>query len=127
VSAVWIPADRFLSVADQQPDLARRVEGTGADRRIRELRSGRQQFVSLEVADRILTGLDLNHWFHMPAADGGLADIYVDGAQYGAPSNVPVSANRTVTRYATDEERVEAKRRAWRESKRRSLQRREAA
>ena len=119
VTPAWIPAERFLSVVDSDPDLMRRVTGTSFERRIRYLRSGGQQFISFSVADRILTSLDLHWWWHIPADEGGLADIYEDGAQYGAPTQVARWKPDPRRRYATEEERLEARRRSWRESKKR--------
>lgn len=71
----WIPADRFLAVIDTKSTL----DLDELERRqINRLRSGEAKTVSLDYADRMLTRLDLIHWFHIPAEDGGLADIYED-------------------------------------------------
>jgi len=108
---LWIPADRFLHIID-----ACRIEnvdlGDAGIRRVFELRSGAQAFIELGTADRLLTRLGLQHWFHRPKEQGGLADIYVDGVQYGKPDPASgVYVTRPYPRrYATDEERLEARR-----------------
>jgi len=108
MAKLWIPAERFLAVVDR-PGRPRVGKQSVMGRRLSELRSGRQAFIRLETADKILTGLDMSHWFHIPADQGGLADIYEEGKQYGAPGY----------RYETEEERIAARRRSGRESMRR--------
>lgn len=84
---VWIPAERFLEVLD--------CNGIGNDdldragvRRVWELRNGRQEAVSLDVADRLFAKLGLTDWFHLPREKGGLADLYF-GEETFTPSWVP--------------------------------------
>ena len=126
---MWVPADRFVRLIDRhRPSLYQGKHGTATTRRMNELRSGRQRFVSLDVADRILTELDLTHLWHIPREDGGLADIYVDGNQYGAPERLRlVDGTRTNKKYATEAERMEARRRTYREAYLRRKERRAAA
>lgn len=116
---LWIPADRFVETVDAHAKVYGGKDGSAASRRLRELRSGRQQFVSLQTADRILTGLDLVHLFHVPREQGGLADIYEDGAQYGRPEN-HLAFIGARPRYDNEFDRLEARRRSWRESKSRA-------
>ncbi len=125
----WIPRERFLAVVERRLDWRTELRGTNAaDRTIRRLRSGEQEFVSPSVADRILTKLDLGDWFHLPKDQGGLADIYEDGAQYGEPNNLAGLRPGNVQRkYATREERLAARRAAYRASYERRKERREAA
>lgn len=79
---IWIPAGRLLAILDK----ADPRELTWTEQRfIRTLRDEGQEFVSLRRADNLLTRLDLDGWWHIPKDDGGLADIYEDGAQYGCP------------------------------------------
>lgn len=82
---LWIPADRLLHVLDVNGVTNVDLSQAGI-RRVFGLRNGEARFISLDAADRILTKVGLQHWFHRPKADGGLADIYEDGAQYGRPS-----------------------------------------
>lgn len=114
----WIPADRILAIVDGVDYYRGGKHGNDISRRMCELRSGRQKFVSLRVADRILTHLDLNHLWHIPRAHGGLADIYEDGAGYGRPANY-LAFSGARQKYDNDSDRLEARRRTWRESKRR--------
>lgn len=120
---VWIPAHRLLVVVDKDVDRGHRCEVLR--RRLNDLRAGRQAFVSLDTADRILVGLGLEHYFHVREEDGGLADIYEDGAQYGRPGKGGGSRPRPYRRkYGSEVERVEARRRTWREAKARQRERR---
>jgi hypothetical protein len=117
--SIWIPADRFLAVVDRAgiENLGRR--GTNLQRHLHRLRSGEQRFISLDSADKILTRLDLADWFHIPKDQGGLADIYEDGLQYGSPGR-PTN-NRPpvpIRKYATHEERLAARRLRYQEQKR---------
>jgi hypothetical protein len=116
---LWVPADRLLEVTAHHPNPTRALEGRACERTYREVRNGRRQFVSLRAADGLLTALDLNHFWHIPKENGGLADIYVDGAQYGKPRMASFTPRSTSVRYQTDEERIEARRRSWREHKQR--------
>lgn len=112
---VWIPADRFLAVVDGSSHLTRDVLGEHAERKIRDLRNGRQEAISLEATDRIFTRLDLTDWFHLPKEIGGLADLYF-GEDVFTPSWVPkkkaqLDATRSKRRkYRTEADRREAAR-----------------
>ena len=115
---MWIPADRFLEVIDKIGGPGYAGKGSPTHRRILELRAGRQKFIGLDTADKILVGLGAEHYWHLPREHGGLADIYEDGADYGRPNNhLAFGKPRLV--HETEEKRVEARRRTWRESKRR--------
>ena len=108
---LWVPAHRILEIVDSTN---RRPWHSGhVVRRLNELRNGRQQFVSIDTAFGILCELDLEYLLHIPQEDGGLADIYEDGKQYGGPGDA--KAEKTRLRLATRE----TKRESWRESKRR--------
>jgi hypothetical protein len=109
---IWIPVPRFLAVTDHGTT----VDASISDR-LSELRNGGQEFIGLHTADRILTRLNLHHWFHIPADQGGLADIYEDNIQYGAPDRTHTQLPRPRSkRYATETERLEARRQTWRDS-----------
>lgn len=112
---MWIPADRFLEViASARPA----AKGTATHRRILELRAGRQDFIGLDTADKILVGLGIEHYWHLPREQGGLADIYEDGVDYGRPNN-HLAFGKPRLIYSDENERKAARRRSWRESKRR--------
>ena len=115
-SELWFPAARISAILEGC-DLAHHPNLT---RRLYEMREGRQEYVSLRVVDELLLKLDLTHLLQLPLEQGGLADIYVDGKQYGAPDRKPKVKAVSVKRYATEEARSEALRRNWRESKRRA-------
>lgn len=115
---LWVPAARLVDVVDSHAKPYCGRHGTWATRRLCELRSGRQKFVSLDTADKILAELDLVHFWHIPKDRGGLADIYGDGEQYGMPANHLAFVEQR-PKYDTDEARLEARRKTWRESKRR--------
>jgi hypothetical protein len=122
VSELWIPAERLLSVINLHPNPTRSLAGQNCERTFRAMRSGVRKFVSLRAADSILTRLDLLEWWHIPISEGGLADIYVDGMQYGRPDHIGGKngpAHPYSSRYKTDEERQEARCRSWREHKER--------
>lgn len=123
VKRLWIPADRFVAIVEH----AKPHPDSSMARKLFDLRHGRQDFISLEAADRILTDLDLHHLFHVSREDGGLADIYVDGIQYGSPDHnrrYPQGGSKFNRRYATEAERQEARRRTYREAyERRKLRR----
>jgi hypothetical protein len=84
---LWVPVHRLLTVlehnrtrsAEMKPATARKLSG---------LRAGEQQFMSLTAVDKILCDLGLTQWFHVSEEQGGLADIYEDGLQYGHPSDL---------------------------------------
>ena len=118
---LWIPADRLLAVANNHPNPTAALQGQNCERTFRTVKAGARQFVSLRAADSILTRLDLNHYWHIPREQGGLADIYEDGAQYGAPDPGCACANprSSQVRYGSDVERLDARRRSWREYKQR--------
>jgi hypothetical protein len=121
---LWIPAARLLAVVED----ATIGDHHPQARALREVRAGRRAFVSLRVADGILCELNLDHFWHIPASDGGLADIYEDGAQYGSPLMLEnLRPGSVARRYASPVERLEARRRSWRESKQRAAERRQAA
>lgn len=111
MARVWIPADRLLSILDRVEELDGELDESEA-RFIFDLRHDRQQYVSLDRADKLLTRLHLHHWFHVLKENGGLADIYEDGVQYGKPDNT----NKWVkpAKYATHEERLAAARERYR-------------
>jgi hypothetical protein len=92
VATVWIPADRFMALLDQC-GVTNQTLGDSGVRRVQELRSGRQEALSLEAADRILTDLDMADWFHLPKEMGGLADLYFEEERY-EPSWVPAAKAR---------------------------------
>lgn len=108
--SVWIPADRLLAVLDKADSAD--LDELDA-RTIRLLRNGEQGYVTLDRADRLLTALDLFHWFHLPKEQGGLADIYEDGVQYGAPNNRN-NWKKSNPKHATHEERLAAARERYR-------------
>lgn len=111
---MWIPADRLVAVIDRHPERVKHVN-QAAQRRVRLLRSGVQEFVTLGSTDRLLAKLDLLDYWHIPKDEGGLADIYENGEQYGAPDNLAgVRSDRFPRKYATEAERVEARRATWR-------------
>ena len=119
----WIPGHRLAGVMERAE-----VTLTEAERRLLgDLQTGRQQFVSLHRADRILTRLDLSDFWHLPETLGGLADIYEDGVTYGAPNYASANLRPAVRRYETETERVEARRDTWRRYYRRRRDREEAA
>jgi hypothetical protein len=120
VTDLWIPADRLLSVAALHTNPSQALAGLSVERTFRELKNGRRSYVSLRVADSILTRLNLHHHWHTSKDHGGLADIYEDGQQYGAPDSTPSRPGPNQIRYATREEALEARRQTWRESKRRN-------
>ena len=92
MATVWIPAERFLALLDQCGVTNQTLGDTGV-RRVQELRSGRQEALSLEAADRILTDLDMADWFHLPKEMGGLADLYFEEERF-EPSWVPEAKAR---------------------------------
>lgn len=124
---MWVPGHRLLEILDElHPRLLARLNQT-AERRIRDLRAGRQQFVSYAAVERILMQLDLEWLRHVPRESGGLADIYEDGKQYGAPDFLSVKQPRRGPRkYATEEERLAARRRTYHEAYLRRRERRAA-
>ena len=126
---LWIPADRFLTVIERSGVDVRAELGEVGARRINELRSGRQGYVSLDTADRLLTALGLNDWFRIRREDGGLADIYVDEIQYGEPNHLAsrTKPRKTTRKYATEEERQAARRETFRAAYERRKARRRAA
>lgn len=108
---LWVPADRLAPILRLHRGPWTMLRGNDR-RRATAILSGEQVFLSLTVTDRILVALGLDEWFHYRREDGGLADIYEDGVQYGAPRGlVPV---------LSESERVLRCRRSWRESKRRA-------
>lgn len=111
---MWIPADRLLHVVDRHPNPATALKGKSCERLLRDLRAGYRAFVSLRAADSLLANLDLVHWWHVPADQGGLADIYEDGVQYGSPQQMRVAPPPAPLKYATDEERRAARRQTYR-------------
>lgn len=116
---LWFPSDRVVAAIGQPPK-----HHPSITRRLYEMREGRQKFVSLRVVDEILTQLGLQHLLQLPQEDGGLADIYVEGKQYGSPNRLPkVRQSQSKRVYGSDLERREALRRNWRESKRRARER----
>ncbi len=119
---LWFPVDRVIAAVGNSPDLRKYP---GLERRFRKIRSGDIAFVSLRVVDDLLSKLSLTHLLQIPREDGGLGDIYVDGKQYGSPdrSVKKPDALATTIRYTSEEARVEAKRRAWRESSQRARDR----
>lgn len=122
MTQLWIPGDRFLAVVDRNgPPHVGKQSVVG--RRLSELRSGRQEYISLDTADRILCSLGLSDWWHMAKADGGLADIYEEGRQYGSPYDNCVPPPPAPRKYHTPEERLAGSRRRWRESKQRRKER----
>lgn len=123
MKAVWIPGDRLLAVLERAD-----IDMTESERKLcSDLRTGHQEFVSLERADRILSRLDLNHFWHIPKDAGGLADIYEEGAQYGEPNRVaPPAGGPWRGKYKTHEERLAARRETWRRKYQRDKQRRAA-
>ena len=126
--SIWIPGHRFVSVVERKPDYREELQGTEfVTRTIRRLKDGTQRFVSLNVADRILVKLDMVHWFQIPKDEGGLADIYVDGKQYGAPDRSHTRQQRpNQQKYETELERREARLQTYRNSYQRRKDRRAA-
>ena len=118
MSELWFPAERVVEAIGNSAKLSAHPHLT---RRFYEIREGRQRYVSLRVVDDILTRLGLTYLLQIPREEGGLADIYVDGKQYGQPDRTGL--RNTGRRYETDDERREALRRNWRESKRRARDR----
>lgn len=118
---LWVPADRLLAVTSLHRNPSGALQGHNCERTYRAVKAGTRKFISLRAADSILTFLDLNHYWHLPQDQGGLADIYEDGKQYGQPDNTHkcVSPHPTTVRYQTNQEREEARRRTWREYKQR--------
>lgn len=113
---LWVPYERL------QPILAEYTGSYAAlsastQRRIYNIKTGRQKFVSLGVVDTVLIDMGLDEWLRYRKEDGGLADIYEDGEQYGAPHKFQIPP--PVAKYETEEERLAARRRSWRESGRR--------
>lgn len=90
-SAPWIPGDRLLAIIDKngRPSLGKQ---SPVYRTLNRLRTGEQRFVSLDFADRCLIQLGLEDHWHYRREDGGLADIYEDGADYGNPNRRVVAA-----------------------------------
>lgn len=82
---LWVPVERL------QPIVARH-KGTkeclsfAVRRRLHAIEHAEQKYVRLDVVDAILYALDLDIWLRYRKEDGGLADIYMDGAQYGTPN-----------------------------------------
>ena len=99
LKTLWIPADRFLAVTDLTGDRAcNHGKGSSIPRTLHRLRSGEQKFISLDAADKILIALGLERYWHVPQEDGGLADIYEDGKQYGFPNQGESSATMKIRR-----------------------------
>lgn len=123
MAKVWIPADRFIAVLDRCNVGNDELDKVGV-RRLWDLRNGRQEAISLDVADGILTKLGLTEWMHLPKKHGGLGELYF-GEEVFTPSWV--SQARAVLdlsrparkKYHTDEERLQA----GREKSRRSAHR----
>jgi len=114
---LYIPVDRLAPIIDRWEGVRSRLSES-AQTRMQALKT--QRYMTLAAADKLLVELGLDDYWHYRKEDGGLADIYEDGAQYGRPSTPP----RPPLKYRTDEERLEAARRSHRESKRRlALQR----
>lgn len=103
---LWVPADRLLPILEQYRGRTEHLTGRTA-RKLNLLRAGEQQFVSLSVVDEILIEMDLFEWLRLPADQGGLADIYFEGKQYGRPAT-------SKPKYKTDAERLAARRASWR-------------
>lgn len=127
MARTWIPAGRLLSILDRVANLEDELCETES-RFVRSLRQGHQAFVSLERADRLLTRLHLHHWFHVLKEDGGLADIYEGEADYGAPNRTGVARSNLLhnRKYATQAERLAARRATYRAYYERKKERRAA-
>ena len=121
---LWVPADRFLAALTSY----RPHHESAPYRLLSELRSGRKQFVKLETADAVFIDAGVEYLWHVEAVEGGFADIYEDGVQYGSPVRavrVDPAPGSTLRRYADEASRYEALRRNWRESKRRARDRKQ--
>lgn len=104
---LWVPAERLAKMIDAHA--TPHCESNMA-RKMFDLRNGRQGYVSLDAADQMLTELDLHWLLYIPREKGGLADIYEDGIQYGGPDWSAASRPRPAQRkYATPEEKREAR------------------
>jgi hypothetical protein len=121
--SLWVPADRLLAVIAEHPNPTSALKGQNCERTFRYVKAGTRAFVSLRAADSILTRLGLNHHWHTPKDQGGLADIYEDGAQYGSPVSPAFTGRPATVRYESEDDRCEARRRSWREYKQRQKER----
>lgn len=79
-----------------------------------DLRNGRQEAISIDAADRVLTKLGLNDWFRIPKDQGGLLELYTEEEvftpSWAPPRRALLSAVRPGRRkYLTEEARLEAK------------------
>jgi len=83
---LWVPAERLAHIIDTA--CAKPHPESNTARKLYDLRHGRQQFISYDVAERLLIELGLEWLRHIPKDKGGLADIYEDGQQYGKPNHL---------------------------------------
>lgn len=121
MARTWIPAERVLAVLDgcgiRKEDMSK-----NDIRRVFNLRNGRQEAMSLEAVDRLLTNLDLNHMFQVPAAQGGLWELYT-GVEVFTPvwavkAREQLASVPRPRKYATPEEAAEANRERGRRRRR---------
>src|SRR3954468_22766061 len=123
MAKVWIPAVRFVELLDRCNIGNEDLDKAGV-RRLWDLRNGRQEAISLDAADRILTDLGLVEWFHTSKEDGGLAELYFEEEVF-VPEWVPKAKKQLdLTRparkkYHTQEEKREGVRAKSRRSARR--------
>lgn len=80
----WIPVSRLQPILREWRG-SDEFLGQNLARKIGAIRNSEQEYVSEELADELLSALDMNEWWQIPAEKGGLADIYLDGKQYGGP------------------------------------------
>lgn len=88
MSELWVPVARLQPILAMHKGTKEHLSETVV-RRMHRIKSGRQEFVSLNVVDKMLLELDLDLWLRLPREQGGLADIYEDEQQYGNPNSRP--------------------------------------
>lgn len=116
---LWVPYERVQPILDEYKD-SYAVLSASTQRRIYNIKTGRQKYVSLSVVDTVLIDMGLDEWLRYRKEDGGLADIYEDGEQYGSPhGDRPRAPEPTAEEKREQEERRRAQ---YRESARKRAQ-----
>ena len=103
---LWVPVERLRPIFARYTDPVMCLRSS-TQRRLTAARNGEQKYVGLNTVDKMLIDMGLEHWLRVSKEDGGLADIYYDGAQYGRPENSPPPPQKG---YESQVERDDARR-----------------
>lgn len=90
---LWVPTARLIPIialTDIRPSRMTPL----TQRKVSIIKTGSQEFMGLYAVDNVLTELGLEHYLWKPQENGGLADIYEDGKQYGNPRVNGARTNR---------------------------------